>query len=409
VTAPKPRKVNRTAFGSTRQLPSGKWQARYPDEAGRPMRAPHTFPTRKAALVHLAEVEADRSRGHYIDHRDGALLFGLYARAWIDGGGSGGKLAPRTTALYLDVLGRQFARLHAMPLNAITRQTVRDWYTATRRELAVSARSRGGTGETRLAQSYSLLSSILKTAAGDRLIGENPCMIKGAGQAKTPERPYLSPADLAAIEQGLPDPYATVVRVMFGAHLRVGEVVGLQRRDFDRERGMLRVERQVVSDAGGGLVTDTKTGTAASIRLPVSIAAMLADHLDHSTGFPASAMFLRPDGKPINRAGLQRAWAKARDAAGLPQFHVHDVRHAGLTLATQAGGTTREVMARGRHKTAAAAMIYQHVAEERESLLAERMEGLLDGTVGGANGTQLARAPRSTGIAGYVIVDGMPR
>ncbi|QIS39077.1 tyrosine-type recombinase/integrase [Clavibacter capsici] len=408
MSTPKTRKVNRAAFGTVRQLPSGRWQARYPDEAGRPMRAPHTFETKAAAMRHLAEVQADRSRGRYIDHRDGAQHFGPFARAWIEGGGSRGKLAPRTTALYLDVLDRQLVRLHAMPLSAITGQTVRDWYTATRRELAVSAASRGGTGERRLQQAYALLRSILATAAADRLIGENPCRIKGAGLASAPERPYLSPAHLGLIEQALPVHYYTVVRVMFGAHLRLGEAVGLQRRDLDRERGVLRVERQVVSDVGEALVTGTKTGTARDVVLPRRMAEMLADHLDRSIGFPGGAMFLRPDGRPITRSGLQRAWAKAAAEVGLPQFHLHDVRHAGLTVAAQAGATTRELMARGGHRTTAAAMTYQHVAEERASLLAERMESLLDGTLGGASGTQVARGPVPNGIRGYIGLAGMP-
>jgi integrase len=407
-TPSRPRKVNRTAFGTVRQLPSGRWQARYPDEAGVRMRAPHTFETKAVAMRHLAEVQADRSRGQYIDHRDGAQHFGPFARAWIEGGGSRGKLAPRTTALYLDVLDRQLVRLHAMPLNAITGQTVRDWYTATRREVAVSAASRGGTGERRLQQAYALLRSILATAAADRLIGENPCRIKGAGLASAPERPYLSPEDLALITHALPVHYYTVVRVMLGAHLRLGEAVGLQRRDLDRERDVLRVERQVVSDVGDTVVTPTKTGTARNVALPRSVAVMLADHLDQSTGFPGGAMFLRPDGRPITRSGLQRAWAKAAAEVGLPQFHLHDVRHAGLTMAAQTGATTRELMDRGGHRTTAAAMTYQHVAAERAELIAEGMDGLLKGTLPRAMGTQRARGPVTNGIRGYIGLAGMP-
>lgn len=87
-------------------------------------------------------------------------------------------------------------------------------------------------------------------------------------------------------------------------------------------------------------------------------------------------MFTRPDGTALTHTGIQQAWAKARKAAGHPQFHVHDVRHAGLTLAAQAGATTRELMARAGHRTTAAAMTYQHVAEERNALVADRMDAL---------------------------------
>lgn len=371
------RKVNRAGFGSVRRLPSGKWQARYPDEAGRPMNAPHTFDTKQAALGHIAEVRADRNRGSYIDHRDGAQPFGSYARAWVDTGGSRGKLAPRTAELYRDIIARQLARFDAMPVNAITGKTVRDWYTATRRTLAEAAKSRGGNGETRLRQSYALLRAIMASAVRDRLIGSNPCSIVGAGVATSPERPHLSPEQLAAIVGAMPEHYAGPLRLMFAAHLRLGELVGLQRGDFDAGRAVVRVERQTVTTAGQTITTPTKTGTARDVALPPSTAAMLAEHLASSSGFPRSPMFTKTDGQPLSRSAVQRSWAKALATVGLSGFHLHDVRHAGLTLAAQAGATTRELMARGGHSTSRAALIYQHAAEERMALLAERMDELL--------------------------------
>lgn len=201
------RKTNRASFGSARKLPSGRWQARYVDEAGRPMTAPSTFETKRAALDHLAAVQADRLRGSYIDHRSGARPFGDYARAWIAAGGSRGKLAPRTAELYVDILDHQLTRLEAMPLNAITGPTVRDWYAATRRSLASAAVKRGGTGETRLRQSYALLRAVMATAVNDRLIAENPARIVGAGVAKSPERPHLDAPTFARIVSEHPADY----------------------------------------------------------------------------------------------------------------------------------------------------------------------------------------------------------
>ena len=56
---------------------------------------------------------------------------------------------------------------------------------------------------------------------------------------------------------------------------------------------------------------------------------------------------------------------------------MHDVRHAGLTAAAQVGATTRELMARAGHRTARAALIYQHAAEERDAVLAARLDALI--------------------------------
>ncbi|GAB3603244.1 tyrosine-type recombinase/integrase [Microbacterium aureliae] len=78
----------------------------------------------------------------------------------------------------------------------------------------------------------------------------------------------------------------------------------------------------------------------------------------------------------ITNHALGQAWRRAARKVGLGQFHVHDVRHAGLTMAAQAGATTRELMARAGHRTARASLIYQHAAEERNAVIAERIDVL---------------------------------
>lgn len=120
--------------------------------------------------------------------------------------------------------------------------------------------------------------------------------------------------------------------------------------------------------------------------LPPSVAGEVEAHLASTTGFPRSPMFQRPDGQGFTGNALGHAWRKAARGTGLGQFLVHDLRHAGLTLAAQAGGTTRELMARAGHRTSRAALIYQHVAEERNVVLASAMDSL-------------ATAPAPQGIA----------
>ncbi|NQX11826.1 site-specific integrase [Microbacteriaceae bacterium VKM Ac-2855] len=386
------RKTNRAAFGSTRKLASGRWQARYPDEAGRPMNAPTTFPTKREALEHLAAVQADRLRGSYIDHRSGAQPFGPYARAWIAGGGSRGKLAPRTSELYSDILARQLDRFDAMPLSAITRPTVRTWYAATRRTLATATRQRGGRGETRLRQSYALLRAIMATAASDRLISENPCRIVGAGVAQSPERPHLEPATFARIVAAHPADFRPMLALAFGAHLRIGELIALERRDLDLDSGTLVVERQTITIGGHDTTTPTKTGDSRTVALPATVVAMMRDYLaERPVTFGKAPLFARSDGRAVSRTQLQWQWRKATAALDLQQYHPHDVRHSGLTAAAQAGATLREIMDRAGHRTAKAALIYQHVGAERGRVIAAGIDAALAGGSTSPYGTQLAR------------------
>lgn len=303
-------KTNRASFGSTRKLPSGRWQARYPDPAGRPMTAPSTFATKREALDHIAGVRADRHRGTYRDHRAGLTPFGDYAREWIANGGTRGQFAPKTKANNEALLAGLLQPFHARALSAISPSDVRTWYTRTRKELHDAGRKRAAaayararevaehrgdapppaptaqTGESRLRQGYTLLRSILATAVRDGLIASNPCQIAGAGSVTHPERPLLTAEMLDTIVSAMPEQWTLPIRVMFGAHLRLGELVALQRGDY--ADGVLKVERQTTLVDGKPITTKTKTGNARAVALPPRIAAEVEAHLGASRAFPRS-------------------------------------------------------------------------------------------------------------------------
>jgi integrase len=66
---------------------------------------------------------------------------------------------------------------------------------------------------------------------------------------------------------------------------------------------------------------------------------------------------------------------------------LHDLRHAGLTLAAQSGATLAEVMRRAGHSSSRAAMIYQHAAERRDAEVAKRLGRLVADSVPRGTGT----------------------
>src|SRR3712207_3056477 len=84
---------------------------------------------------------------------------------------------------------------------------------------------------------------------------------------------------------------------------------------------------------------------------------------------------------------VHAAWSTARRAADLPDVHLHDLRHAGLTLAAQSGATLAEVMRRAGHSSSRAAMIYQHAAGRRDAEVAARLGRLAAGTTPNRTGT----------------------
>ena len=68
-------------------------------------------------------------------------------------------------------------------------------------------------------------------------------------------------------------------------------------------------------------------------------------------------------------------WLHARRAVGLnKEVTFRDLRGSGLTWVGQIGGTEREAMRRGGHKSPTAAMRYQHADDERDAELAKALE-----------------------------------
>lgn len=88
-------------FPRVRALPSGRWQARYkgPDGIDRP--APHTFDSKTSTERWLTLTEAEIIQGDWIDPDAGRVLFGQYARDWIE---ERPNLRPKTIQLYLYLL-----------------------------------------------------------------------------------------------------------------------------------------------------------------------------------------------------------------------------------------------------------------------------------------------------------------
>ena len=54
----------------------------------------------------------------------------------------------------------------------------------------------------------------------------------------------------------------------------------------------------------------------------------------------------------------------------------HDLRHTAGTLAARTGATTKELMARLGHSSPNATMVYQHAADDRVRLIAERLAAM---------------------------------
>jgi integrase len=78
----------------------------------------------------------------------------------------------------------------------------------------------------------------------------------------------------------------------------------------------------------------------------------------------------------VSQVGLEQGAANGRPA----EPSLHDLRHTGGTLSAAAGATLKELMARLRHSSVRASMIYQHATRDRDKSIAAALGKFFDAT-----------------------------
>ena len=319
-----------------------------------------TFDRRKDANAYAATVEADKLRGVAIDPRRSQVALRDYANKWLD---QRHDLAERTSELYRWLLDRHILpRFGATSLAAITPSSVRTW----NHRIAVQHPSTA-------AKAYRLLSTIMKTAVADEVISRNPCQVKGASTEKAPERPVASIAEVQALAEAMPDELRISVLMAAWCQLRKAELLGMRRKDVDLLHGQVSITVTRTTKMDGSIVEKPPKSDAGRRKLavPPNVLSHLAAHMTDHVDSEADARLL-----PVTSRVLDKAWNTARRKVGLPEFHIHDLRHSGLTWSAATGASTAELMRRGGHSSPAAAMRYQHATEDRDSALAAALAEL---------------------------------
>ena len=133
------------------------------------------------------------------------------------------------------------------------------------------------------------------------------------------------------------------------------------------------------------------------VSFPAAILPELQHHLNTYTLDGSDGLiFVNEHGQPWHRGNFNPAVGRrqAREQIGVPNLHLHDLRHTGNTLAAQSGASLRDLMTRMGHDSPAAALIYQHssrvadeaIASALDARLAERKSGSVPNAVGPVEG-----------------------
>ena len=143
---------------------------------------------------------------------------------------------------------------------------------------------------------------------------------------------YLTPDQKERVMGLLPSPIREIALLAALTLMRLSEILRLRRDQVDLTQGVIVLPR-------------TKTGPG-KVVLSAEAQQLLQAQLElHNNPW----VFRNPKtGKPYSRSRVSAVWHKAAIRAGLEDFHFHDLRHHGATMALNAGFGSSIVMDLGR-------------------------------------------------------------
>lgn len=328
-----------------------------------------TLTTKRAAERFALRVEDEVEQGNSTDiyvKRSKTLADVIAASMQA----SAPRLKPKTIGGY-----EAAYRLHVLPtfgtrrIVSITSQEVEAWVQSLTAKGMAPASVRG---------TFVALTKAMKYAQRHDLIVKNPCTGTPLPGIPKNEMRFLSPDEVELLACHLDEhsPYGLIVRFAAYTGLRTGEIAGLQIRDVNLLKRVLRVDRQLQRVSGTGLVyTSPKTDNAHRF---VPLRRSLTEELSHFlTSHPRRDEPTAPlwpgrqkGGERVadfdrfmDPASFYRYYLKpAAGAVGLGSVRAHDLRHTYAAIAANSGVEIQKVSRfMGHHSITVTVDTYGHL------------------------------------------------
>jgi len=310
--------VRHRRFGNVRQLPNGRWQARWQGPDGHSHS--HTFDTKDAAETWLANEVVERAAGRWVDRRDGAVFFKDYADSWI----------ATIVDLRYSTLQRDVDYLDRYLIPRFGNTLLRDIETEDVRAF-IAKLTRSGLAPATVTKAGQILAKILDQAVADKRIPTNPARGVKLPRSERPDITALEPDQIHALADAIDPRYSTLVLFDCWTGLRIGELVALTAGDIDLRRRRVHVTK-TTTEVGGRLVTGppkTKKGRR-DVPMPPWLAETVANHLQGA--HPDDLAFPAARGGPIRLGAFRaRTFRRATETIGMPGFRIYDMRHTAIT------------------------------------------------------------------------------
>ncbi len=373
-----------------RQWRSGAvtWEASWYDAGGR--RHTANYDTRAEAEAGRAEMLRARARGGSADPTADGITLAEWGRRWF-----AGRVVRATTA----ARDESIWRLHVAPalgerrLASLRRSDISAWVS----ELAASDMAPATAVRVR-----AILVACLTAAVDEELLVVNPAARVPAPRVDRPERRFLAPAELAALEAAMDPHWSLIVPFAAATGLRIGELAGLQARDLRLDAGEVAVRRTAVEVHGHRSLTTPKSRAGMRVvpTLYTGLAARMAGHVASRGLGPNDWLWSGPDRGPLRVTNWRaRVWVPAIEHARLaePRPTPHSLRHTAIAAWLAAGVPVVRAAAWAGHSPAVLQSTYAHLLDADHEPVRARLEELFG-----------RRAQRRAVLHAHLLVVGQP-
>jgi integrase len=213
------------ASKSIAKLETGKWRARFRDDAGKE-HARH-FARKVDGQAWLDEVTTSIGAGTYVDPKAAKTTVGEWCDRWLQGYAVHRASTVRQATTHVTHIKAEFG---SRRLSSVKASDVRSW---------VVKLQTAGLAESYVYALHARLSQVYADAIHDDLVAKNPCSRRTSPKAAQ-QKPYVATtAQIWALHDAMPDHLRAAMLLGAFVGLRAGEVCGLRVSDIDFMRGVV--------------------------------------------------------------------------------------------------------------------------------------------------------------------------
>ena len=385
-------KRRKSGEGTVRERKDGRWEGRIVvsyDEKGLPKTKNVTAKTKTECLEKLEKLKAEV--GATVKKCTPDMTFGEWMDFWYQTYCKN-TLKEYTQETYEQRIYKQIIpKIGHHPLNKVTTGTLEKFYAHLKADGRLTRRERFGPG---LANSvirsiHAHCRAALDKAVAEKLIRQNPAIGCKLPPKKSAEVKILTPEAMQKLlYQAQIEGFYEMFMLDLATGLRRGEIVGLQWKEIDFERGTLSVTKQVRYVKGELKIEPPKTKASnRSIILPPPILEMLAEYkktVDSIWLFPSP---VKKEDVPREPSSCRKALARILKRAGCEHVPFHAMRHTFASNAFHYGMDVKTLASTIGHESVETTLnVYAHSSEQMKRDAAKKIDEAI-GTVLGADVT----------------------